>query len=281
MASSLADARAREGMQAALLSDGETAYAVHGDNGPWVVLVHGLVTPSFAWKAMADSIAAEGYRVLRYDWLGRGFSDRPAIRFELAVLVRQLRELLAKLGIAEAHFVGWSAGGVICTRLAFETPDMVKSLTLIAPGLFLDAPTLKRLAAIPGGGLLINAMIPGIMKRLGGAHFARPERFGDYLVKVRLQAKFPGFRRALSSSIVNLPQGAGPEMIGVGRHSWPSQLIWGDQDSVTPFANAEKVLGLFPNMKLHVFEGAKHAPHVEFPDAAARLVIDQLRATRA
>ena len=121
------------------LSEGLTAYHIAGDRGPWVVLVHGLVTPSYAWEPLAETLAAEGFRVLRYDHFGRGLSDRPAIRYDLDLYVCQLRELIDTLGIESMHLIGWSMGGLIVTRFAAEHPASVASLTLISPGLFLDS----------------------------------------------------------------------------------------------------------------------------------------------
>src|SRR5439155_24983892 len=120
--------------------DGVTAYHVHGDAGPWVVLVHGLVTPMYAWESLATALAAAGFRVLRYDQLGRGLSDRPRAQYDLPLYVRQLRQLLAALDIASAHVVGWSMGSVVASRFALESPERVRSHVLIAPGLLVPQP---------------------------------------------------------------------------------------------------------------------------------------------
>jgi pimeloyl-ACP methyl ester carboxylesterase len=149
--SSLSRARSAARAQVAPLSEGLTAYHIAGDRGPWVVLVHGLVTPSYAWEPLAETLAAEGFRVLRYDHFGRGLSDRPAIRYDLDLYVCQLRELIDTLGIESMHLIGWSMGGLIVTRFAAEHPASVASLTLISPGLFLDSLGFgQRLSRLPG-----------------------------------------------------------------------------------------------------------------------------------
>jgi len=62
----------------AKLSDGHTHYQWHGDpDGPVLVCVHGLTTPSFVWEALLPGLTEAGYRVLTYDLYGRGMSDRP------------------------------------------------------------------------------------------------------------------------------------------------------------------------------------------------------------
>jgi alpha-beta hydrolase superfamily lysophospholipase len=64
--------------QLATLSRGVTHYTLEGpQDGPLVVLIHGLTTPAFVWDGIAPVLVARGYRVLRYDLFGRGCSDRP------------------------------------------------------------------------------------------------------------------------------------------------------------------------------------------------------------
>src|SRR5262249_36473128 len=118
-------ARAAAHVHSMPLRDGVTAYDVHGDRGPWVVLVHGLVTPMYCWESMAGTLAHAGFRVLRYDHFGRGLSDRPDMPYDRVRYVDQLRQLVDSLGIHRAHFIGWSMGCIITSSLAMELPDLV------------------------------------------------------------------------------------------------------------------------------------------------------------
>jgi len=45
--------------------------------GPAVALVHGFSVPYYVWDPTAPELARAGFRVLRYDLYGRGYSDRP------------------------------------------------------------------------------------------------------------------------------------------------------------------------------------------------------------
>src|SRR5690606_16020494 len=46
----------------------------------------------------------------------------------------------------------------------------------------------------------------------------------------------------------------------------PTLLIWGSEDSVTPFWVGEKFHELLPNSRLIKYEECGHAPMMEFPD---------------
>lgn len=132
----------------ARLSDGQTHYQWHGPTrGPVLVLVHGLTTPSWVFAGLAPGLATMGYRVLTYDLYGRGFSDRTHSPQDRHLLLRQLRELLAELGVTEpVTLMGYSLGGALATIAAAEEPDRVERLVLLAPaGIeYTPAPLLAR-----------------------------------------------------------------------------------------------------------------------------------------
>ena len=71
------------------LEDGVVSYYWKGpEKGDIVVLVHGLSTPKFVWDGNVDALVAAGKRVLVYDHLGRGFSDRPDIVYDGDLYIR-------------------------------------------------------------------------------------------------------------------------------------------------------------------------------------------------
>lgn len=263
---SLPQAREAARARSASLTQGVTAYHVIGDQGSWVVLVHGLVTPSYAWQPLAEVLAAQGFRVLRYDQFGRGLSDRPPARYDLDLYVRQLRELADTLGIAKMHLIGWSMGALIVTRFAAESPDRAESIGLIAPGLYAGG-TLKilgqSLLRLPGARRLVASRIDEVIDRLESQHLSRPDRFPDYNERAREQLRFPGMAESFASTVANFPAHAGDQWATVGQHPRPVLVVWGTDDSLTPYANNRRVSQLYPGSELLTVEGARHAPHLD------------------
>jgi pimeloyl-ACP methyl ester carboxylesterase len=125
------------------------AYEQRGaDGGEPVVLVAGLAMQLHSWAdGFVDLLGQRGYRVIRFDNRDVGLSthlDFPpptpiaAIRrrwdprqYDLADLAADAVGLLDALGIADAHFVGISMGGMIAQTVAARHPDRVRSLTSI------------------------------------------------------------------------------------------------------------------------------------------------------
>ncbi|MGB7874199.1 MAG: hypothetical protein WBL25_07430, partial [Anaerolineales bacterium] len=62
------------------LSDGCSHYELGGPpDGQPVVLVHGFSVPYFIWDPTFSFLTECGFRALRYDLFGRGYSDRPRV----------------------------------------------------------------------------------------------------------------------------------------------------------------------------------------------------------
>src|SRR5689334_9922559 len=95
------------------LSAGVTHYDVMGpDSGRTIVLVHGFSVPLYIWDSTAAALSSAGYRVVRYDEYGRGWSDRPNIDYTADLYDRQLGALLDSLHVRDRiDLAGVSMGG--------------------------------------------------------------------------------------------------------------------------------------------------------------------------
>ena len=79
------------------LSRGMVHYEIAGpESARTVVLIHGLATPYFIWDNNYDALVRAGFRVLRYDHYGRGFSDRPDVVYDRELYDQQLARVAAK-----------------------------------------------------------------------------------------------------------------------------------------------------------------------------------------
>ncbi|MBS1241135.1 MAG: putative hydrolase, partial [Gemmatimonadetes bacterium] len=116
------DAGVREaaGGQFVTLSDGVTHYDISGPaDGAPVALVHGFSVPGYIWDSTVAALTGAGYRVLRYDLFGRGFSDRPDVSYDADLYDRQLGELLDSTGFrGRVHVMGLSFGGFVTGTFA-------------------------------------------------------------------------------------------------------------------------------------------------------------------
>ena len=100
--------------------------------GPAMLLVHGVGLRKEVWAPQVDAFAA-GRRVIVYDTLGHGESDRPPASARLVDYVTQLEGLVDALDIERAVVVGHSMGAAIATAFAIENPARVTALAALCP----------------------------------------------------------------------------------------------------------------------------------------------------
>lgn len=108
-----------------------TAYRLDGpEDGPPLVLIHGLGLSSSLWQAHLPALCAR-YRVLNYDLYGHGQSRPAERRLNLSVFAEQIAGLMEETAMGPAHLVGFSIGGMINRRVAMDHPDLVRSLVIL------------------------------------------------------------------------------------------------------------------------------------------------------
>ena len=117
------------------LPDGVTHYELNNpEKENTVILVHGFSVPYFIYDPTFEFLTQSGFRVVRYDLFGRGFSDRPDTRYNIDLFVNQLADLLEALPFTRpVNLVGLSTGGPITAAFTARFPERVNKLVLIDP----------------------------------------------------------------------------------------------------------------------------------------------------
>jgi pimeloyl-ACP methyl ester carboxylesterase len=103
-----------------------------------LVMVHGLASNLAFWYFQYAPEFAKRFRVTLLDLRGHGGSDVPASGYRPADMSLDVGGLLDHLGIAEAHFIAHSFGGLVTLHHARRRPGAVRSLVLAdshVPGL--------------------------------------------------------------------------------------------------------------------------------------------------
>ncbi|MEV6491900.1 alpha/beta fold hydrolase [Actinoplanes sp. NPDC051633] len=103
---------------------------------PAVLLINGSEAQGIGWPdALVSRLVEGGLQVIRYDHRDTGESttvDFDADPYSLADLVADALAVLDGHGLASAHIVGASMGGMIAQWLAAAQPARVRTLTLFA-----------------------------------------------------------------------------------------------------------------------------------------------------
>lgn len=248
------------------LPSGNTHYEIKGEGEP-IVLVHGYATPYYIYDKLFDALVKAGYRVLRYDLLGRGYSERVEGDYTPELFATQLKELTeALLKDEKFYLAGTSMGGSVTTAFCRLYPGRVKKLILLAPA-GMDSfkpPFYMKLSNIPGIGTFIFNRIGSktLLKSCAGEMHYSPREEKDYYERAFADAiQYKGFLRCTLSSLRNTILKTEKTILGykaVAKEGLPVLCIWGKEDRTMPYYQSERFKEVCPDATLIPYEKSGH-----------------------
>ena len=103
------------------------------EDGPALILQHGMTDNSRVWSLSAPYFAAAGYHVYMPDLRGHGYSDQPDTRmYTVSDFAADLNAFMEAKGIEQADMVGHSLGSMTMQAFLLLYPERCKSVTLVA-----------------------------------------------------------------------------------------------------------------------------------------------------
>jgi pimeloyl-ACP methyl ester carboxylesterase len=256
----------------ASLSHGRTRYLESGD-GPPVLLLHGagFALGADAWRLAIPALASR-FRVIAPDALGWGPGEQLDLDYSFGYMVDSLRELQDALGLERTHVVGHSMGGWLASLLAYESPERVDKLVLVASGGLLTRPLASMENWQPPDASAIRASLAGLAA--GGVEVGALE--ASWVALAGDAERTAGFRRIM----VNMGVGATRARYNTERrlpHIRNRTLVmWGSDDAVNPPSLAARTAELIPDAEMMLLDGVGHGIPFEVPERFAHLVEDFL-----
>ena len=270
-----------ERMPQAVIDGRKVTYHLDGpEAGEVFAFVNGLTQYSDLWAGYAAHLSGRGYRVLRFDLLGQGQSDKPALGVRFEDHWRTLAGLLDHLGVARAHVAGISYGGTVALQFACEQPERCASL--IAMSCFAEMP--PQLFQL-GCGLydsLVQVGLPALQRWL------MPMNMSDEWLAANHDALPEMMRKGYAINdlfaLQNLMESVTafqPITDRLHRITCPVLILNGEFDFFTPRKCHEVLRRGIRNARLVIVQHAYHAYTLEHPAVTMRLIdafLDHVRA---
>jgi pimeloyl-ACP methyl ester carboxylesterase len=266
------------------LPDGARAHVLDQGNrsGPAIVLIHGSNASYLTWQPWVRRLG-DSYRMISIDLPGHGLTGAvPDHDYSQEGMVKFVKEVTDKLGLAKFALAGNSMGGGVAARYAEEYPSDVSKLILVdAAGMQVKSgdrtPLAFRLARIP----VINEILLHITPRslvTDGLNDAvvRKQIINDRMIDSYWDfARMTGTRQATLERFNLGYDNAVAQHIGDIKA--PALILWGQDDRVIPVAAAYKYNKAIPGSVLIVYPGTGHIPQEEVADQSAAAVRDFLK----
>lgn len=273
-------------------------YETHGDPAnPPLLLIMGLAAQLTLWPIeLVEALVARGYYVIRYDnrdiglsqkfgehgvpnfkrvALMRLFGLRARIPYRLTDMAADAVGLLDALGIAKAHVVGASMGGMIAQLVAVDFPDRVLSLTSImsTSGSRKVPPArpaaMKALLDRAPAGATLDDVIPiglRVSKAIGSPGYPADEtRLRERIARDFTRSFYPeGAARQISAIVDDGDRRSRLRRIGA-----PTLVIHGVDDALVPVEGGRDTAANIRGAKLLEIAGMGHDLPVELVDQVA------------
>jgi pimeloyl-ACP methyl ester carboxylesterase len=246
---------------------------VRRGSGEPLLLIQGMSGHSLHWGEELLALLERDFDVVAYDHRSTGQSPRVEGPFSIADLADDAAELLDELGIASAHVLGISMGGMVAQELVLRHPDRVRTLVL---------------GCTYAGGPDGRLTSPEVAQVL-----AEGMQSGDHETAVRAawsvnvsepfaadEANWETFKRIALAKPVAVPVIL-RQMQAIARHdTWdrlgdvavPTLVVHGTEDRMLEVANGRAIARAIPGARLVELEGVGHMFWLEQPERVARLV---------
>ncbi|WP_343713750.1 proline iminopeptidase-family hydrolase [Inquilinus sp.] len=279
--------------------DGHKVVAYSFGSGPETVLClnGGPGLPCDYLRDAHSCLIDRGYRVVAFDQLGTGASDRPTdpALWTITRYVAEVETVRQALGLGRVHLLGHSWGGWLSVEYALTHPEALK--TVILEDTAADIPhligELERLRSALGPetvammqrheaeGTLDHPVYQAAITILNHRHVCRLDHW-PAPVKRSLDDWNMGPYGTIQGPNEFLYTGNLKDwnrLPDMHRIKVPVLITCGEHDELTPACALRMKLAL-PNARLHVFPNSSHMPFYEEPHAYYPVLLDFLEQNR-
>jgi haloalkane dehalogenase len=265
-------------------------------DGPAFVLMHGFPDNLHIWDDLVPYLVASGRRVVTFDFLGFGASDKPAgAAYSFAQQLGDLEAVVESLGLGKIVPVAHDSSGIASLNYALAHPQGIDSVIMLNSAYAEDStvlwPELVTLFATPS------------LRALAMAIAQSPEQFGWLLTwqqqkffEALPEAQKPHFSAFLGPVIRDnflVQPGSGPAFAQLAAQFFdahienakrlpqlkaldiPVKLIWGKFDPYITVAVAERRMSQLKHPSLTVVP-AGHWLQVDEPQQVAAAVLAEV-----
>ena len=242
----------------------DLAFNEYGDDGPSLIVLHGLFGSGRNWTSIAR-VLAETHRVYVLDLRNHGVSPHAAT-MAYEEMGRDVAGFIANRGIVDPIVMGHSMGGKVAMRLALDKPLLLKGLIVVD------------IAPVTYGHDMMDYIAAMQMLDLSGEQ-RRVELEKELCEEVddagvtaflmtNLERANGGFQwrinlQAISAGMSGISAFPVPDR---GSYGGPTTFIAGEHSAYIRQNHRDRILELFPKARTVKIKGASHWVHADQPE---------------
>lgn len=244
-----------------------------------LLILHGFPSSSFDFHRVVDRLAAHR-RVLLFDLLGYGLSEKPDLAYSFALQADIAMAFLDDVGVVRlgllTHDVGDTLGGELLARqLEGRWPVEITDRVLTNGSIYFDLTQFsagqRALLDLPDQrlpettGLDQSTVMAGVTATFSPATALDPEEIaaqGEMITHLDGQLLLPRLIRYVEERRTNEARFTG----AIERHPSPLGLVWGADDPIAVPTMTDRLCRARGDARLRLLSGVGHYPMLEAPD---------------
>jgi 2-hydroxy-6-oxonona-2,4-dienedioate hydrolase len=225
---------------------------------------------------------AQHFRTYAIDLVGHGWSDKPAITYEIDDYIDHVLHFLDAASIDRVHLSGQSLGGWIGARLASRHPDRVRRLVLNTAGGFVMNREAMQKAQQLGRAAAGVAMSRDTVKKRLEFLVHDPACISEEMIDIRYAIySSPGYSETMEKILcLQNPETRSRNMLTaeeLSRIRARTLVVWTDHDPIAGVQVGREMARLIPDSRFELMQGCAHWPQVEQPAQFNKLQLEFLR----
>ncbi len=254
------------------------AYDDHGIGQP-VLFLHAFPLNRSMWSGeMMALLLEERYRLVALDWRGFGESDILSGISTMEQFADDVAGLMDVLGMQDAVICGLSMGGYAAFAFLRKYPQRVKGLILADTRPSADTAEARAnrenvalIAETQGTEAIADLQVPKLISEYTRQHHLEIE----LRIRQMINAATP---QGIAAASRGMAQRADSTAL-LSTIAFPTLVIVGEQDSLTPPSVAQDYAAKIPNAQFIVIPHAGHLSNLEQPEAFLQAISGFLRSS--
>lgn len=247
--------------------------AGHPDK-PLLLFLHG--TGGHA-EAYTRNLAAhaDAFHVVAADMIGHGWTDKPAIDYEIPAYARHVLDLISAFGRDRAYISGESLGGWVGAYLAIHHPERVERLVLNTAGGWTAHPEVMQKIKTLSTAAAENPSYELMRARLEFLMFDKTKVHDDLINARRAIYAQPGYKD-VTARILCLQEMEIRRRNMFTKEQYasirtPTLVLWTSHDPTASVAEGEEMASMIPGSEFALMQDCGHWPQFEEPDEFNRI----------
>ena len=244
-------------------------YVDQGDpSGIPLILLHGYADSWRSFELLLPHLP-KSIRAIALTQRGHGDASRPPKGYRSHDFAMDLAAFMDTLQIAAAVITGGSSGGFVARRFAIDFPERTLGLVFLgSPFILRDKQGVLELweSTISK---LTDPIDPGFVREFLMSTYTQPvsQAFLETMVRESLKVPARVWKTTFEGLLKDNSSGELAEIKA------PTLIIWGEEDTIVPLSDQEKLMAGIKGSRLVVCSGAGHALYWERPRQVASYIV--------